>query len=786
MGAVEQVTLTIGPPPSLGAPPVLLRIAVLPERAQRDIARTPLLDLREDPERDAAQEPVQLLEGSEYLYEFLHLPRPDALVTTDREELFRPDTRSGHRGRLRTAQYTGTLTFQVFVDQQVVGQASVEVRSWKLDYPSHYRWMLRDIATLMTELLMERFAPTSQRFTVDEAVDARTIYQRFAFLRSLLLDEGFTAAVQHLLARPYVTWDDEEEAVPFGRGLRGSSQLARQLSAAGPRVAAHGGAHLPRTLHRQRTEATVDNLPNRFVKYALTQWRQVIAQLGDALAAASSSSAPVRRGLREVEEVLTTLDTLLAADLFREVGALQHLDLGSQVLQKREGYRAVLRAYLLFEAAARLSWQGGEDVYGAGQRDVATLYEFWAFLTLAQVLAAECGVQLDRQSLVQGGDGDELSVGLRRGQAHVLHGELARRGRRLRVELWFNRSFAQRSAEGTSWSCAMRPDCAIRVQALGGDFDHASGEVWLHFDAKYRLNQLTDIFGEGDGQGAREAQDERDTLDDQDGRRDRGDRPARSTALRVDLLKMHAYRDAIHRSAGAYVLYPGDTPRCFPAYHEILPGLGAFALRPTEGGEEAEGARALGRFLSEVFDHLASQFTQHERSRYWIAQSFHGARQVGQPAAALLQRPPADTMVLVGYVRRGERHLRWIQGTGLYNLRAGPGPGSTSARRGAVPLDSAKLHAHLVLLYGADLARGELRWVRGVPLILTQAQMREEGYPDPSGEVYFCYQLGAEAPLPDWIETARIDAIRQRVDPTLPRFAPFTLSWERLAEEMGR
>jgi len=32
--------------------------------------------------------------------------------------------------------------------------------------------------------------------------------------------------------------------------------------------------------------------------------------------------------------------------------------------------------------ASKLSWQGGDDVYGAGQRDVATLYEYWAFLSL--------------------------------------------------------------------------------------------------------------------------------------------------------------------------------------------------------------------------------------------------------------------------------------------------------------------------------------------------------------------------------------------------------------------
>ena len=50
---------------------------------------------------------------------------------------------------------------------------------------------------------------------------------------------------------------------------------------------------------------------------------------------------------------------------------------------------------------------------------------------------------------------------------------------------------------------------------------------------------------------------------------------------------MHAYRDAIRRTAGAYVLYPGndgDDKRFeefdHRGFHEVLPGLGAFAIRP--------------------------------------------------------------------------------------------------------------------------------------------------------------------------------------------------------------
>ena len=44
---------------------------------------------------------------------------------------------------------------------------------------------------------------------------------------------------------------------------------------------------------------------------------------------------------------------------------------------------------------------------------------------------------------------------------------------------------------------------------------------------------------------------------------------------------MHAYKDAIRRTGGAYILYPGtDNQNPLKGFHEIIPGLGAFAIRP--------------------------------------------------------------------------------------------------------------------------------------------------------------------------------------------------------------
>lgn len=58
-------------------------------------------------------------------------------------------------------------------------------------------------------------------------------------------------------------------------------------------------------------------------------------------------------------------------------------------------------------------------------------------------------------------------------------------------------------------------------------------------------------------------------------------------------------------------------------YHEMLPGLGAFSLRPSGTGD-AEGGGSIKKFIFDVFDHVGLQISQHERSRFWIKESFSG------------------------------------------------------------------------------------------------------------------------------------------------------------------
>src|SRR5206468_10343503 len=121
---------------------------------------------------------------------------------------------------------------------------------------------------------------------------------------------------------------------------------------------------------------------------------------------------------------------------FREVGELDQIVADNPVLLHREGYRDIYRAFLQFDLAAQLSWQGGEDVFGAGQRNVATLYEYWAFLTLGSVLSSVCNGQFDFGGLFES---DDLTVRLKRGRQVLLRGSTSHRGRNIEIELYFNR-----------------------------------------------------------------------------------------------------------------------------------------------------------------------------------------------------------------------------------------------------------------------------------------------------------------------------------------------------------
>lgn len=733
-----------------------LVILTRPHRVNNDAE---LLDRRGENDDDGL-EPVQLVEGAEYRFEVLGVG--SASVSWEPRELFDADDIDGHSGRLRPRLATGRVEVVAEIDGQRTRPVAIEVRSIKLGYLGDYRRMLESIARLGSELVLERFAASAQRLRIDDETSSSTLYQRFVLLQALLDGERLQSGVRRILAAPHIAWEQREHAIGPGQPMRGGGMLGRTLCGPGPRrewseSPIAGLNTLPRTLTQHRAEETLDSIPNRFVKHAIEQWRALIVEVQQALEREAARivssgrrvSSPVRRGLEETGRLSTLLDECLRHPVFLDVGLLNEFPASNQVLQKRDGYRDVFETYVLYEFGAALTWQGGEDVFSGGQRDVATLYEYWVFLELARIVADISSVKPDLSSLI-GSTANSMSLLLRRGEARSVSGLVERRGRTWRLELWFNQSFSA-TVDGASWTRTMRPDCSLSITPIHGVSPEAE-PLWLHFDAKYRIDGVVDLDA---------SQDDDPVL----------------TAKSEDLLKMHAYRDAIVRAAGAYVVFPGTKPSLKQRHGEFLPSLGAFALRPGTGSS-GEGAERITAFLNDVIDQLANQGSPFERARFWTSRSFaadaspNSASNPSLNAVSFLTAPAADTVVLVAFLR-DEEHAAWVETRLLYNLRA------DGERDGALAIGNAALAATLVLTYGDDGVH-RLYAVVDAPAVMTKVQLLNLGYPQPGGEVYFVMKLREMEQAPDWL--ARIDlGAMLASNAGQPRGAPFALSWMQIA-----
>ncbi len=259
--------------------------------------------------------------------------------------------------------------------------------------------MLQDISSHATDAILQGFAPTTLELAPSE-LPPELLYQRFAVIAAFLNDPTFDGALARVLNQPYRSWELMTERRRAGAAFPSGSAFRRALAVAWSAsgldgVNASPAASLPSYLDREQHEESLDNAPNRFVKFVLDRWLSTALELLSALGPTSDDAepGPVRRGRQVAAEIVARLDEALGHPMFRQVEALTSVPLNNQVLLRREGYREILRTFAMTESGAALAFDRPDltDLFAASQRNVATLYEFWCFLALADALGRVCG-----------------------------------------------------------------------------------------------------------------------------------------------------------------------------------------------------------------------------------------------------------------------------------------------------------------------------------------------------------------------------------------------------------
>jgi len=682
--------------------------------------------------------PYQILEAHSYTYE---IDKKDVQLSCSTSGVVSPNpSDSFSYGRITTRNYVGTLSLNVGEQENAL---QIEVLATKFDteidssYRKNYQKMLKDIASKSSDLLMQVNSPVRQSFEIDYEKDNETIYQRFTFIHSLIQAPEFEEAILRIISSPKTTWSIEEEEKDIRSIRRFKSGMVRQLASKGnrsPLPKGHQLEHLvsvPNRLTSARKVENLDNPENRFIKHVLNVYLRFCEECADLFK--ERMGIKESREYKEAKQASDQLESFLQQSFFNEISRPTSLPLGSPTLQRKTGYRQILRTWLMSELAASLTWKGGEDVYTAGKKNIATLYEYWLFFELHDLFKKKFDIKTkDDERLIEI-DADKMHLRLKGGTHLELTGSHSSHTRSFNVGFSFNRVFSggkvfKNDKLSGSWTTSMRPDYTLSFWPADKTQEKSEEEeliVHIHFDAKYKVDQFN--------------------IDDEQ----LNDVDEIKTQERIgeyrngDLLKMHAYKDAIRRTSGAYILYPGTELQKKRGFHEIIPGLGAFALNPSQ---EAGQLEELEQFIDEVLETLenrASQSEQQAQSNYVTHKDAPSIVRERMPEYFINENAshrqekllPQTTNVLVGFYNTISQY-DWIVKNKKYNFRMDSVSGSLVLDTETVSSKYLLLHTH------KDKESGDLwKIVSRGPRVFSKAKMKKLKYANPSQDYYLVIEL---------------------------------------------
>ena len=313
----------------------------------------------------------------------------------------------------------------------------------------------------------------------------------------------------------------------------------------------------------ERKYHSYDTPENRFIKHVLSDIQQRLEQLQNKLGESASYLHPTLG--KDLADLRKQAQGSLEDPLWREVGFMRLVPSSSPVLQRKEGYRQLFSLYSLLQLLTRYDLPCFDFAHLLESKDTATLFEYWCFFLIKDILDDQFGKPQHYQLVNDDPRNQTLIEGISLKYENGLS---------FSFNHTYNASNGLVSAStpittgyqwGKSYSHPLCPDFSLRYQ-----------ERILILDAKYK-GEREGFYGEK-GNGLIESWKQE------------------------DIIKMHAYRDAIAGAVGAFILYPGRETVFYPTFNaaRCFQGVGAIALKPDlDSQPEGVGCQKLRTLIRE-------------------------------------------------------------------------------------------------------------------------------------------------------------------------------------------
>lgn len=490
----------------------------------------------------------------------------------------------------------------------------------KIDYEKDYVKLTEDIADYCSALLLDYASPTNLNYTDDPTKPQRTPLEKFIFLRKFCCNDNIETIFSNIKNNTDTKFVSEEEMKPFGTAPISRKIFANPFSNAKMWTDICNGKYIPQLVNTTRKYDSLDTIANRFIKFAFNNFVFVCDDVINQLEEKKSLLEYKNEAILLKEKI----ENVLNDSFFAYVQDLQQMPNNNQILQKREGYHQVYSAFAMLDLAKQLNWEGQDKAYEGEAKNTALLYEYWIVFQLIDILKSkdiggQCSAGTDNEDIIQKNKDGNLLINLKQGTKSKISFNIEKHG--IKVDFYYNRVFNANDFSGSkyedSYSREFRPDYTLAIYPSHYEKEENAikdGVVsFVHFDAKYRVTDLENLFGEEKRKDKKTEEEFNQELEEEFNREKED--TYTNTYKRGDLLKMHTYNDAIRKTIGSYVLYPGtDLKTTYHVYDEILPGVGAFSIKPSDNDT---GKNVIKDFILKIIKFKSKLSSKQYRKNYF-------------------------------------------------------------------------------------------------------------------------------------------------------------------------
>ena len=585
---------------------------------------------------------------------------------------------------------------------------TTEVLSYKMDYRTDMKWIIRDIEQEYSMLSFAFMRETYINFRTSSGESSDLIW--WQIFQSCFND--ITKACRQIINSPKrklhdrVSYERQERLRWVERELENEYYEFKD-----------DPHHLYRTHELCHTNDTIEN---RFLKFVMGQTLQRFNIVSQHIRNAVAKSKIMESRLDEMGD---ELQRLVSHPFFRNIGVFKGFSQDSLVMKKSINYRTIYQKWIELLCGYELE----EGVNKLETKDIAMLYEIWCFLKVKNIVSDLLGEKAIAQY-----KGKKMTPQFIRDLNWGTHSEVIFLRTEDNVELasvMYNApvkeddSKVSSAIKGTkTFTTQQRPDIVLRLTKRQKGIQYT-----FLFDAKYRIS---------------------------DSHPDDMDIPPSDA---ID--QMHRYRDAIYyiepanqkpkrEVIGGYVLFPGNyTREEFEKshYYESIKaiGIGAFPLKPSDGI---------------IVDPNNSELALREQIAEWLKRSrmkTYLYKNVAPQHGLEYQDP--DDVLLVNFAKKDK--LAKMKELGLCYLRTGEDAG-------AIVLEPRALNAKYVMLHNGT--SGTLYKLKGGgPRFMPKEALQKKGFENLGHDYYLVYSFDTSKSQ----DYAIIPALARRNSTARPWFA---------------